>query len=893
MPPAKSDKGSRRAMGARMRRLVLATTQRPAVVHDRLPESTATAGLSDQAAATQAEKSPAGLDASAIAQLRRLGSKRGQDVLARLARLFLDNAAQLTAALREAASRQDIQAVAQSAHVLKSASANLGALVLSRHCAAIERAARAGQIEQFDTLLREFEPVASAATHSVECLLTTEVRQPDTARPAVRPAVRRKHILIVDDDAAFRLATREVLESEGFDTNEAASGDQALAIIGDQQPDLILLDALMRGMDGFETCRRIRRHQRGQTLPLIMVTGLDDVSSVEQAFHAGATGFATKPASYPVLIQQMHFMLRASETESSLREHKAVLQAAQRVARLGYWRWDQATGLFELSENLREMCGIPQQDFPGTPEAFLRMIHGDDRARVDAHLRAAVSDRQLQAFDYRIQGQREQPLVVQQDLEHIPTANGFSLLGTVQDVTEQRRDEERIRRMAYFDALTGLASRSHLMQHVEDTIKIARRREEHFTILFLDLDGFKDVNDSLGHDVGDLMLVRIARRLQRVIRDVDFVARLGGDEFCILLDDNGDELDAAEVATRCLEIVNQPIDLARQRWRPQVSIGLARFPEDGDTAGLLLKAADSAMYAAKQNGKHRYAFYRPQMTEEAERRLRNEQLLREALEKGEFEIHYQPQIDLHSGQIVAVEALTRWRHPQLGLVMPGDFIPTLERIGLIRDLGNWVMRTACHQAMAWMAEGIPEMRIAVNISPLHFHDPGLLEAVQSALAAAALPAHLFEIEITESSVQSGSSALQVLRQLRALGIRISIDDFGTGYSSLGSLKHLPINSLKIDRVFVADMLDNDQDAVMLGTIVAMSHALGYAVVAEGVEQREQAAVLAALNCDHAQGYLFSRPLAAEQIPALIARGSFMPSELPVPSRPTAAGGRDA
>jgi len=431
--------------------------------------------------------------------------------------------------------------------------------------------------------------------------------------------------------------------------------------------------------------------------------------------------------------------------------------------------------------------------------------------------------------------------------------------------------------MAYFDALTGLASRSHLIQHLDDTIRLARRRKEEFTILFLDLDGFKDVNDSLGHDIGDFMLVGIARRLLDVVRDVDFVARLGGDEFCILLNDNRDELDAAEVATRCLELVNEPIELGNQQWRPHVSIGLARFPIDGETAGQLLKAADSAMYAAKQAGKHRYAFYRPEMTQEAERRLASEQMLRAALEKEQFELYYQPQIEMRSGRVRAVEALARWHHPERGIVMPGEFIATLERIGLICELGNWAIRQACAQIKAWSEQGLPAVSVAVNISPLHFHDPSIINSVSSALTESGISPQLLEIEITETSVQSDTKAMVVLRQLQSLGVRISIDDFGTGYSSLGSLKHLPINTLKIDRLFIMDMLDQNGDALMLGTIIGLAHALGYSVVAEGVEEREQAIVLAGLNCDLAQGYLFSYPIPAHRIGALLTRDSFFDS----------------
>jgi len=832
------------------------------------------------------------LDTAVVQNLSQLGQSRGKDLLTTLAALFLNEAPNLLTAMRDGIADGDEVAVHRAAHALKSASAHLGATALAERCAELEAAAHDDSAERFDELYGVLEAAAEEALTAIARLTPPSPQAENTA--AEQRYGHGKRILVVDDDAGFRLTTREMLHAEGFTTEEAADGEQALFRVDRRPPDLILLDAVMHGMDGFETCRRLRAHPNSKDTPIVIVTALDDVAATERAFEAGATGFISKPVSYPTLIQRMHFMLRASENEAQLRDHKAMLLTAQRVARLGYWRWDEASGRFEISENLCEMCGTTPGECGTTLEAFLSLVCNEDRERVAGHLRAAMQDRELGAFDYRINGPDGEPIIVRQDLEIIPTTGGLSLLGTVQDVTRQRDSEDQIRKMAYYDALTGLASRSHLMQHLEDLIRVAHRRNEQFSILFLDLDGFKDVNDSLGHDVGDFMLVSIARRLQGVIRDVDFVARLGGDEFCILLDDGRDELDAAEVASRCLETINQPIEFASQTWRPHVSIGLARFPEDGESAQMLLKAADSAMYAAKQSGKHRYAFYRPEMTEEAEQRLASEQMLREALEKEQFELHYQPQIDLHSGRMIGVEALVRWRHPQRKLVMPGEFIPTLERIGLISDLGNWVIRAACKQAALWIRAGLPPIRVAVNISPLHFHDAEILRAVSDTLDNTGLPPQQLEIEITESSVQSDTRAMVVLRQLQALGVRISIDDFGTGYSSLGSLKHLPINTLKVDRVFVADMLNNNEDAVLLGTIIGLSHALGYTVLAEGVEERDQAAVLAGLNCDLAQGYYFSRPVSADQIPALVRGGSFVAAQPTPPAllNAVSAGGKD-
>lgn len=829
------------------------------------------------------------IDSSVIERLRELGKTRNKDVVGKVAGLFLDDAAKTLSQLAHAIQKCDLDAVRQTAHSFKSASANLGAMQLSHACAELEAAARDARADVITPRFADVEHAAEQAIAAIESLTssTSEVA-PSHARETV--AHNAKRILVVDDDPGFRLTAAEVLRAEGFSANEAASGEQALVLAERQQPDLILLDAIMHGADGFDICRQLRTNQSTRDIPIVMVTGLDDGKSVDRAFDVGATGFTTKPVNYSSLVQHVRFILRASDNDAELRNHKRMLQTAQRVARLGYWRWEPNSDRLEMSENLADMFGISKDDFGKTLDAFLSMIDADDRDKVKTRLHGALHDRQSEPFDYRIIGKRKDTIVVSQDLELIATNAGLNLLGTVQDVTRQRQSEDRIRKMAYFDELTGLASRSHLMQHLEDTIKISRRRDEHFTVMFLDLDGFKDVNDSLGHDVGDFMLVSVGRRLQSVIRDVDFVSRLGGDEFCILLSDNGDEVDAAEVATRCLSVVNQPIEFGTKAWRPHVSIGLARFPDDGTTGSALLKAADSAMYAAKKAGKHRYAFYRPEMTEEAERRLADEHMLRSAIDENQFEVHYQTQINLQTGRVVGVEALTRWHHPQRGVISPGEFIPTLERIGLIDHLGNWVTRTACEQVMSWHKAGLPEVQLAVNISPMHFRNPTIVDSVAAVLRDTGMQPHLLELEITESCVQSDHQAMAVLNNLRKLGVRIAIDDFGTGYSSLGSLKHLPIDTLKIDRLFVSDVLNSNEDAVMLGTIISLAHALNYTVVAEGVEQHDQAMVLAGLFCDQAQGYHFARPAPAADIPALLQRPPFFTTTDDTPESAQAHGG---
>ena len=418
------------------------------------------------------------------------------------------------------------------------------------------------------------------------------------------------------------------------------------------------------------------------------------------------------------------------------------------------------------------------------------------------------------------------------------------------------------------DGLTGLANRARLHEFIDDAIYMARRHNGKFTLLLLDLDGFKDINDSQGHDQGDRLLRVVAGRLQGQVREGDLIARVGGDEFCLLLADVGDSQLAAEIAQRCLTALNAPIYLDNITIRPRASVGITFYPDDAATPTDLLKAADTAMYAAKRAGKHRYALYEADMTQKVERQFALESALREAVERGEFELHYQPQIELGSGRMSGVEALIRWPCPQRGLVPPDEFIPVAEHIGLIDAIGVWVLETACRQAVAWQEQGLGSLVMAVNISPGHFESPGFVETVARVLLVTGITPACLEIEVTESVTRNSLRHAAISDSLRRIGVRVAIDDFGTGYSSLAVLRKMPLDTLKLDRAFIRDMLDDAQSSVLIGTLIGMAKGLHLTTVAEGVETLEQVLVLTGLGCPFAQGYFFSRPVTADLIPAL-------------------------
>ncbi len=425
-------------------------------------------------------------------------------------------------------------------------------------------------------------------------------------------------------------------------------------------------------------------------------------------------------------------------------------------------------------------------------------------------------------------------------------------------VMERDQAQKRIRALAYTDTLTGLANRAHFYQRIEKLIKTSDRHHHRFGLLYIDLDDFKRVNDSLGHDAGDKLLTTIAKRLKGTCRDNDFVARLSGDEFCILAEEINDDY-AANLAQRCLDVISQPIKISNRKLTPTCCIGIAHFPDDGKNSATLVKAADTSLYAAKENGKNQYAFYKPELTHKAEYRFQVEQHLREAIEKQQLSLVYQPQVCINTGKIIGVEALSRWNHPQLGQISPVDFIATAERIGMIKPLTEWVLRTACSQAVAWKKEEAPILRMTVNISPNHFLDKEIVPLIKRILDETGMTPTELELEVTESVAQTDQRNLSILQDLKNLGVSLAIDDFGTGYSSFASLKHLKVDCLKIDKYFVDDILVDKKARLLIGSMIDMGYKLGYRIIAEGVETSEQLKILKNLDCRNAQGYLFSKP----------------------------------
>jgi len=440
------------------------------------------------------------------------------------------------------------------------------------------------------------------------------------------------------------------------------------------------------------------------------------------------------------------------------------------------------------------------------------------------------------------------------------------------DISERKKTEERIKNLAYFDVLTGLPNRRLFTDRLQVAIAHAHRHGVQLAIMFLDLDLFKRINDSLGHGIGDQVLCEVAQRLERCVREGDTVARLGGDEFVILLPEIEHVEDAAKLADRVISYVKQPLKVDEHELYVTTSVGIAVYPEDGLTDETLIKNADTAMYRAKDLGRNSYQLYTPAMNARSFERLAMESSLRHALSRHEFTLVYQGKIDLNSGRMSGVEALVRWRHPEMGLISPAEFIPLAENMGLISEIGAWVLKAACKQCQSWHELGLPRVRMAVNVSTLQFREGDVAELVKQALAESGLPPQFLELEITESVLmQRVDENAHVLQELRSMGIHISIDDFGTGYSSLSYLKRMPIDALKIDRSFVNDITEDGDGAAIVSTIINLAHNLKLRAVAEGVETQEQADFLRARGCDEIQGFLVSRPVSADDLVSLFDR----------------------
>jgi len=695
---------------------------------------------------------------------------------------------------------------------------------------------------------------------------------------------KRPLILVVDDDTSIRELVKEALEHFQFRVIEARNGREGVTTFAAYRPELVLMDVRMPEMDGFQATAALRKTPGGETTPVLILTGLDDTDSIRRAYEAGATDFASKPINLFVLGHRVRYMLRAKRAVDDLRDSEARLAHAQRIARLGNWERELKSGRMRWSEEMYRIFGVDPGTFTPNLQAYLERLQPQDRELVARVTGEAVRKEGPYSFDARIVMPDGGVRHVHEQAEIVLDDDGtpLRLAGTTQDITERKQIEDQIRFLAYYDGLTRLPNRALFVERLNQALATAQRQGRTLAMLFLDLDRFKRINDTLGHTLGDRLLQAVSERLKKCLRSTDTiargdpltstdsVARLGGDEFIVTITDIARGEDAAKIARRVLDCLNDPFELEQHEVVVTGSIGISLFPHDGDDVETLLKNADSAMYHAKDAGRGTYQFYSKSMNAAAFQRLALENALRKALERGEFLLHFQPQVDVSTGTIIGAEALIRWKHPDLGMVSPADFIPLAEETGLILPIGEWVLRTAGAQGKAWQDAGFGPLIVAVNLSGRQFRQQELVQTVEEALKATGFDPRCLELAITESIlVQSVDDTITTLKRMRAMGLRVSIDDFGTGYSSLTYLKRFPIDTLKIDQSFTRDIATNRGDAAITAAIIAMSEGLKMAVIAEGVETVEQRDCLLQRGCRLMQGYLFGRPVPADQFRPLL------------------------
>jgi diguanylate cyclase (GGDEF)-like protein/PAS domain S-box-containing protein len=517
------------------------------------------------------------------------------------------------------------------------------------------------------------------------------------------------------------------------------------------------------------------------------------------------------------------------------------------------------------------LWGQPCTAMYADPLAWTRLIHPDDRERV---LAAANAKRALGDYDeeYRI-------VRVDGSVRHIRdrafpirdrAGRVYRIAGIAQDITARKEQEAQIRHLAYHDALTGLPNRALVMNRLEQAIAHAQRHRQSLAVLFLDLDRFKTINDTLGHPAGDKLLKQVAERLTAVLREEDTVGRVGGDEFLMVVPGLESPEDAAHVANKALASMAKAFAVSGQELHASGSIGISFFPRDSTNAETLVKYADTALYLAKEQGRNTFRFFSPDLDARVRERLVLENELRRAIDRDQLRLHYQPQVELASGRVTGVEALVRWQHGNHGLIAPSAFIPVAEETGLVVAMGEWVLRTACRQARAWKDAGLIDLRVSVNLSGRQLERQDLAAVVRRVLAETGCDPQLIELEVTESSLMANAEqAAETLLTLHRMGVQLAMDDFGTGYSSLAHLKRFPLHRLKIDKTFISGIPGDENDTAIVQAIIAMARQLRLRVVAEGVETEGQRAFLAANGCDEMQGYLFGMPKEADQVTALL------------------------
>jgi diguanylate cyclase (GGDEF)-like protein/PAS domain S-box-containing protein len=675
-------------------------------------------------------------------------------------------------------------------------------------------------------------------------------------------------VLLVEDNAGDTRLIREMLgHVRGTPlalvcADGLSAGLERLATGGH---DVVLLDLFRPDSHGRDALAQLR--VQAPHVPIIVLTDREDEAVAVKAVREGAEDCLVKgQMNSNLLVRAIRYAIERKRAEEAIQAAKEYAENLINSSLDMIISVDTNRRIVEFNQAAEQVFGYTKAEVLGQSIDVLYADPSDGRQlhknSVDGGFTGEVTNKKKNGEIFTS--------YVSATVMHDTTGRAVGVMGISRDITERKRVEEAIIHQAYHDALTNLANRRLFMDRLAQALTRAPWHNRLVAVLFLDLDHFKGINDALGHSVGDQLLQAVAERLTACVRKGDTVARLGGDEFAIALADIARTSDVPKVAQKIIDTLSEPYVLEGRELFTTASIGISICPDDAQDPDSLVKNADIAMYRAKKHGRNNYQHYSPDMNAQAFERLAIETSLRHALERDEFFLEYQPQIDMETSRIIGYEALVRWQHPDLGMMSPGKFIPLAEESGLIVPIGEWVLRTACAQNKAWQVAGLPPIRVAVNVSPRQLRHDDLLQVIERCLTETGLDPTYLELELTESIMQDSDEAIQLLCQLQSMGVQIAIDDFGTGYSSLNHLKRYPINKLKVDQSFVRDIGHDPHDRAIVKAIIALAQSLNMRAVAEGVETEAQMTYLRSLKCDEAQGYLLGRPMSAQAASKLLA-----------------------